>query len=127
MAIRTISRSGWTIRSLAALLFCAPALCATAVACPHPSEADAVAVSGLIQSRLKVADFTTDMCQEKNYIVLQWHAGEGYGPGQALTKKAGANWSIVRMTAGSLKDVALLESLGVPASTAQALANDLVP
>lgn len=103
----------------------APALCASAAACPRPSEADAVATSGLVQSRLKVADFTTDMCQEKNYIVLQWQRGEGYAAGEALTKKSGANWTIVRMTSGSLKDAALLESFGVPAPTAKALANDL--
>lgn len=116
------------MRCLAALLLWLPALCATSsAACRHPSEADAVAASGLVQERLKVADFTTDLCQEKNYIVMEWQRGEGYGPGQALAKKTGSNWTIVRMTTGSLKDVALLESLGVPAATAQALAKDITP
>jgi len=59
--------------------------------------------------------------------VLQWHSGDGYSGGQALTKKNDAGWTIVRMTTGSLKNVALLESLGVPYATAAALANDIVP
>jgi len=112
----------------AALTLAAFALCtAVAAACPRPKEDDAVTTSGLVQTRLKVDDFTTDMCQEKNYIVLQWHAGQGYAAGEALTQKTKSGWAIVKMTTGSLKDVALLESLGVPAATAKALANDLVP
>jgi hypothetical protein len=116
------------MRFLAALILCSASLCAVgAAACRHPSESDAVTVTGLVQSKLNVSDFSADMCQEKNYIVLQWHSGDGYSGGQALTKKNDAGWTIVRMTTGSLKNVALLESLGVPYATAAALANDIVP
>ncbi|HMF29353.1 MAG TPA: hypothetical protein VKE42_11310 [Candidatus Cybelea sp.] len=116
------------MRLLAALVIWIVSLSAVAAAaCKHPSESDAVAATTLVQSRLNVSDFSADMCQVQNYIVLQWHAGDGYSAGQALTKKNGSSWSIVRMTTGSLKSVTLLESLGVPAATAAALANDIVP
>jgi hypothetical protein len=117
------------ISSYLLLLLLVTALLGTSAsaACRHPAENDAVAVTGLVQDRLKVDDFSADMCQESNYIVLQWNAGKGYHAGQALTKKTGSSWAIVRMTNGSLKSVALLESLGVPAATAQALSTDIVP
>jgi hypothetical protein len=116
------------MRLLAALAIWSVSLSAVAAAaCVHPSESDAVAATALVQSRLKVSDFSADMCQVKSYIVLQWHEGDGYSAGQALTKKDGSTWAIVRMTTGSLKNVALLESLGVPATTAAALADDIVP
>jgi hypothetical protein len=40
-------------------------------------------------------------------------------------KKGTAGWTIVKITTGSLKTAGVLESLGVPATTAQALIRDL--
>jgi len=54
------------MRFLAALILCSASLCAVgAAACRHPSESDAVTVTGLVQSKLNVSDFSADMCQEK--------------------------------------------------------------
>jgi hypothetical protein len=106
-----------------ALLFAAGG--ASATACTRPAENDAVEATKVVQDFLKVPDFTADMCRENGWMILQWRAGKGYGPGQALLRYTIAGWTLVRKTDGSLKNVELLESLGVSASTATAIANDI--
>lgn len=83
-----------------------------------------VAASGVVQDALKVPDFDAAMCQEQQYILMEWKAGAGYVAGQALLRKSSANWKLVKRTDASLHDAQLLESLGVPAATAKALAAD---
>lgn len=89
-------------------------------------EADAVNASEVVQHQLKVADLDASMAYEKPYMVMFWDASSEHGAGQALLK-AGPNhsWTIVKMTTGSFKNAALLQSLGVPEATANALVKDL--
>ena len=86
---------------------------------------DAVAITAAVQGRLRVDDLDASMFAEKPYAVAFWGAGKSYGAGEALLKKNGTNWTIVKMTTGSLKNAATLESLGVPPAIAQALVKDL--
>lgn len=89
------------------------------------SEDDAVAIAAAVQHRLHVDDLDASMFQEKPYAVAYWSAADNHGAGEALLKKGGTTWTVVKMTTGSLKDEAALEKLGVPSATAQALVKDL--
>lgn len=106
---------------------CAAAVLVIALVAAAPlSEDDAVAISVAVQHRLRVDDLDASIFQEKPYAVAYWEgAGDGHGAGEALLIKSGTGWTIVKMTTGSLKNAALLESLGVPPATAQALVKDL--
>jgi hypothetical protein len=116
------------VRSLAFLAF-AFGLGTTLALPGTPSESDAVAVTEVVQDHLHAKDMSTYLFQEKNYIVATWDAAGGHAAGSALAKQTPgetlSGWTIVRYTAGSLADATLLESLGVPAATAQALVKDL--
>lgn len=109
------------ITSLAAAVAFVPLLAAMPIA-----ETDAVNATAVVQHELKVDDLDASMAYEKPYMVVFWGASDEHKAGQALLK-AGPNhaWTLVKMTTGSLKDAALLESLGVPAATSRALVNDL--
>jgi hypothetical protein len=101
------------------------------LACFAPAAAkvlgpdDAVAVSGIVQERLKATDINVSMVAEKPYAIAYWNAGAGYGAGEALAKNGKSGWAIVKITTGRFKDVAILEGLGVPSATAKALVFDL--
>jgi hypothetical protein len=88
-------------------------------------ESDAVAITAAVQHKLNVRDFSTSAAREKNWAVAFWDADTGYGSGEALLKKSATDWIVVRMTTGSLRDVNVLEGLGVPPAIAQALVDDL--
>jgi len=103
----------------------AAVLASTLLAATPLSPDDAVAITAMVQNQLHVDDLDASMFQEKPYAVAYWSAGKGHAAGQALLKKGTAGWAIVKMTTGSLKSASALESLGVPASTAQALVKDL--
>jgi hypothetical protein len=103
---------------------------ALALACVAPAAAeipgpdDAVAVSGIVQDRLKATDISVNMVEEKPYAIAFWNAGHGYAAGQALTRKSSSGWTIVKMTSTTFTGSALV-GLGVPAATAKKLAGDL--
>ena len=101
-----------------------PFACVLLAAAPLSAD-DAIAITAAVQDRLHVDDLDASMFQEKPYVVAYWSAATGHGAGEALLKKSGGSWTIVKMTAGSLKSASVLEGFGVPAATAQALVNDL--
>lgn len=106
--------------------FAACVLCAVVLLAADPlSGPEADAITAAVQHKLAVKDFTTSMFEEKPYAVAFWDADSGYAAGEALLKKTKDDWVVIKMTTGSLKDAALLESLGVPAATAQAFVHDL--
>ncbi|MBV8284345.1 MAG: hypothetical protein JO029_14445 [Candidatus Eremiobacteraeota bacterium] len=89
-------------------------------------ESDAVNATATVQHVLKAADLDASMAYEKPYVVVFWDASSEHGAGEALLKMGSDHsWTIVKMTTGSLKSVDVLKGLGVPATTAQALVNDL--
>jgi hypothetical protein len=88
-------------------------------------EKDAVEVSGLVQESLKVDDLDVSFVSEGKFAIAFWKAANGHGAGEALARKNGGSWAIVRQTSGSLKSVKTLESLGVPEAQAKALVSDL--
>lgn len=85
---------------------------------------DAVAVSGIVQDRLKASDINVKMVAEKPYAIAFWNAGGNYTAGEALTKKGKTGWTIVKVTSGKFTDSAL-QNLGVPAPASKALVADL--
>lgn len=87
--------------------------------------AEAGEISGVVGDKLHADDFNCSMVGEPPYAVVYWKAGNGYAPGSALVKKSELGWQVVKMSKSSLKDAATLQSLGVPASTAQKLVADL--
>ena len=89
-----------------------------------PGPDDAVAVSGIVQNRLKADDINVRMVAEKPYIVAFWSSGGNYAAGEALTKKGKSGWAILKMTNEKFT-ASDLEALGVPPPTAEALAADL--
>jgi hypothetical protein len=105
--------------------FVATALAIVLLAATPISEDDAVAIAAAVQHRLHVDDLDASMFQEKPYVVAYWGAAEGHGAGEALLKKSGTTWTVVKMTTGSLKSDDVLERLGVPSATAEALVKDL--
>ena len=101
-------------------------LLAALVAAMPISESDVVDVAAAVQHQLHVADLDASMAYEKPYVVAFWSAGDGHAAGEALLARLGqGNWKILKITTGSLRDAALLQSLGVPAATAKALVKDL--
>ena len=88
-------------------------------------EKDAVAVTELVQDRLKVDDLDVSMVAEGHFAIAYWKAVSGHPAGEALAKKTSGDWVIVRQSVGTLKDARTLENLGVPASQAKALVADL--
>ena len=110
--------------AFALAVFGIPAYGAPAVACTTPKETDADAATAVVQHTYNVADFDAAMCQEGQYILMEWKGADGHGAGQALLRKSGSGWVLVKKTTASLHVVQLLESLGVPSATAKALADD---
>lgn len=108
------------------LRFAALMSAASLIAAMPIPQSDAVNATEVVQHQLKVDDLDASMAYEKPYVVVFWGASNEHGAGQALLK-GGPNhsWTLVKMTTGSLKDAALLQSLGVPAATAHALFKDL--
>jgi hypothetical protein len=60
------------------------------------------------------------------WAIANWAGALGNGGGQALLAITGQSWHVVASSGGTLKSVALMQSHGVPAATAQALYDDLV-
>lgn len=89
-----------------------------------PGPDDAVAVSGLVQDRLKATDIDVRMVEEKPYAIAFWSGGKNYSAGEALTKKAKSGWTIVKVSNAKFTDSTLV-ALGVPENTAKALVADL--
>ena len=101
-------------------------LLAALVAAMPISESDVVSVAAAVQHQLHVADLDASMAYEKPYVVAFWSEADGHGPGEALLQRVGpGDWKVLKLTTGSLKNAALLESLGVSAAIAKALVNDL--
>jgi hypothetical protein len=94
----------------------------TLAAIPNPD--DAVAVSGIVQDRLKATDISVSMVSEPPYAVAYWKAGTGYSAGQALAKKSNGSWTIVQLSNIKFNKLFLQEA-GVPPATAKALVHDL--
>jgi hypothetical protein len=88
------------------------------------NQDDAVAVSGILQDRLKANDISISMVSEPPYAVAYWKAGTGYSAGQALVKKSNGNWAIVTLSNIKFNKL-LLQEAGVPQTTAKALVHDL--
>ena len=87
-------------------------------------ESDAVAVSEIVQDRLKATDINVHIVAEKPYAIAFWSAGGNYAAGEALTKKGKDGWTIVKVTSGKFTASAL-QALGIAESTAKALVADL--
>ncbi|HVN70054.1 MAG TPA: hypothetical protein VMU38_10455 [Candidatus Binatia bacterium] len=107
-----------------AVLIALALACAAPAAAEIPNPDDAIAVSGIVQDRLRATDISVQMVAEKPYIVAYWSAGKNYSAGQALTKKAKSGWTIVKIIDGKFTASALV-ALGTPEPTAKALAADL--
>ena len=113
-----------TLLLLAAFCFVTLAAPSTALAKIVPM-ADAGEISGVVGDKLHADDFDCSMVGEPPYAVVYWKAAKGYEAGTALVKKTQTGWQLVKMSKASLKDAAVLQSLGVPAKSAQALVADL--
>ena len=87
-------------------------------------ESDAVAISELVQERLKAHDLNVSFVAEGKFAIAFWKAADGHAGGEALAKKGADDWTIVSQTSGTYK-AGTLESLGVPATQAKALVSDL--
>jgi hypothetical protein len=98
--------------------------CAAPAVAAMPNPDDAIAVSGVVQHRLKAADISVSMVSELPYAVAYWKAGTGYSAGQALLKKGKSGWTIVTITNVKFNSVTLIEA-GVPSATTKALIADL--
>ncbi|HXM06311.1 MAG TPA: hypothetical protein VN936_02545 [Candidatus Acidoferrum sp.] len=106
------------------------AVLALALICVAPASAkilgeqDAVAVSEVVQQRVKAADISVNMVAELPYAVAYWKAGTGFSAGQALLKKNDGDWTIVSLS--NIKfNVLSLQQSGVSKTTAKALVADL--
>jgi hypothetical protein len=116
-----------TLLLLAALCFATLAAPSTALAKIVPM-ADLGDISGVLANRLHVpsgGDFDCSAIGEPPYVIAYWKASSNYAGGTALLKKSATAWTVVKMSKSSLKDAKLLQGLGVPAKTAQALVADL--
>lgn len=122
-----IERTGGESRAMRSITSLAAVACIIALLGAMPiAETDAVNATAVVQHQLNVADLDASMAYEKPYAVVFWGASREHGAGEALLKAAPNHaWTLVKITAGSLKDAALLQSLGVPAATARALVSDL--
>ena len=89
-------------------------------------ESDAVAVSQLVQDRLKANDLSVSFVSEGKFAIAFWKAADGHAAGEALARKNADGWTIVRQTSGTFKNARTLENLGVPTVQAKALVSDLV-
>jgi hypothetical protein len=90
--------------------------------------ADLGDISGVLSDRLHIpsgGEFDCSAVGEPPYAIAYWKATSSYAAGSALLKKSTVDWTIVKMSKTSLKDVTGLTGLGVPAKTAQALVADL--
>ena len=98
--------------------------CAAPAAAAMPGPDDAIAVSGIVQQRLKATDIDVQMIEERPYMIAHWKAGKGFSAGQALAKKAKAGWVIVKLINRKFT-LRALTGLGVAPKTAKALIADL--
>jgi hypothetical protein len=103
---------------------CLALMCASPALAAILGPDDALAVSGIVQQRLKAADISVSMVSEPPYGVAYWKAGTGYSAGQALVKKSKSGWTIVSLSNIKFNHLSL-QQLGVPQKTAEALVADL--
>jgi hypothetical protein len=116
-----------TLLLLAAFCFATLAAPSTALAKILPMQ-DLGDISGVLSTQLHVpagGDFDCSAIGEPPYAIAYWKAAGNYAAGSALLKKGATGWTVVKMSKTSLKDAAVLQGLGVPAKTAQALVADL--
>ena len=93
-----------------------------------PSETTHATIVGVMQARMHVPVIIVGpMSQEGVWIVTRWDTGDPGGKGEAVTKQKDSTWIVVRSATGtrSMENVAYLESIGVPAATAEALVKDM--
>ncbi len=88
-------------------------------------ESDAVAISELVQERLKVDDLNVSFVSEGKFAIAFWKAADGHAAGEALARKGADGWAIVKVSSGTFKNARTLEDVGVPAVQAKALVADL--
>jgi hypothetical protein len=108
--------------------FCVASLAPMSALAKIVPMADLGDISGVLADRLHVpagGEFDCSAVGEPPYAIAYWKAASSYPAGTALLKKGDVAWTIVKMSKSSLKNVALLQSLGVPAKTANALVADL--
>jgi hypothetical protein len=102
-----------------ALLFCA------AVAA-KPSASDTAEIKRAVQSQAHGSIVIRDVAEEGRYAVAAWQATSGHDGGQSVLEKRGARWMVLALGEGLTMNVAALEDLGIPSSTADALMNDVI-
>ena len=91
-----------------------------------PSETTHATIVSVMQGRMKVPVLIVGpMSQEGVWILTRWDTGDPGGKGEAIVKQKGPAWVVVRSAGGSMENVRYLESIGVPADTADALVKDM--
>ncbi|HET6276114.1 MAG TPA: hypothetical protein VFE16_09325 [Candidatus Cybelea sp.] len=110
------------MRILASIILVLACFAPAAAAIPGPD--DAIAISGIVQDRLKATDINVRIVEERPYAIAFWSGGKGYAAGEALTKKEKSGWTILKIASEKFTGATLL-ALGVPDSTAKALVADL--
>lgn len=92
---------------------------------PLPMQ-DAMAIIDVVHAHLaNSGDLDISSFAEGRYAVAFWKAESGHAGGSALLIKASGNWKLVKMIETSFASAAELEKLGVPATDATALIDDL--
>lgn len=91
-----------------------------------PSEATHATIVQVMQARTHAPVIIVGpMSQEGIWILTRWDTGDPGGKGEAIVKQKGSAWTVVRSAGGTLENVRYLESIGVPAATAEALVKDM--
>ena len=109
LLIAILARTALPIQAIAAIL----------------RESDAVAITELMQERLKVDDLSVSFVSEGKFAIAFWKAADGHAAGEALARKNADDWTIVKQISGAFRNARMLEDLGVPAAQAKALVSDL--
>lgn len=110
-----------------ALVFLASCICTTGFAVAKiPSEITHATIVQVMQARMHAPVIIVGpMSQEGVWILTRYDTGDSGGKGEALLKQKGSIWTVVHSASTSIENVSHLESLGVPAATAQALVKDM--
>ena len=86
---------------------------------------DASAVLDIVYTKVPYYPDTIQLAGEGSYAVAFWAPAKGHPAGTVLAKKSAGNWSLVKLIGANLKDPVELETLGVPATDANALIADI--